>query len=157
MSKKSRRNQLETSQLRNEMRRLKQMGETSERIMLLFKLDRDNYDYHMSQIYIEDKKQLKQYSTRLMANELLTCKARMERSISTLEDIARNKSNKPDERNNAEKLKSEISINIVRLMSEGPALLGLEQSNIDIGEADVSIHNEPIQTAMDKLFTQQLS
>ena len=79
MSKKTRRNVIETTHLRNEMRRLKQIGQTSEKIMLHLKLDRTNFDYHMQQIYKEDKKQLRNVTNQLIEHEILICKSRLER------------------------------------------------------------------------------
>ena len=136
------------------MRRLKQKGLTSEKIMLHLKLDRTNYDYHMSQIYKEDRKQLRNVRNNLIEHELLIAKGRLERSIEVCEEISRNSEHQPDERINAEKLKQETSMNIVRLLVDGPKILGIDQSNDNTGNINVSDdESKSITTAMDKLFT----
>ena len=121
--------------------------------MLHLDLTRDNYDWHMSQIYKEDKEQLQKTRAELIEHEILNTKARLESSIATCDSIATTQDNEPKDRLEAEKLKSEISVNIIRLLVDGPQILGIEYSG-GPEKTDVSDHQQVgVTTAMDKLFS----
>ncbi len=154
MTPLTRRTKLETTQLRNEMRRLKQIGNTPERIMSHLSLNRDNYNFHMTQIFKEDRKELKNLTVHIIEHEILTCRSRMERSIEVLDSIARDTKNKPYDRIKAEELKQETAVNILRLLVESPNLVNLERVDGKITETHVPLESKPISAAMDKLFTE---
>jgi len=127
---------IELAEIRNKIRRLIGAGATSNEIEQSLTMPNSTLRWHMSIIYQEDKKILEKEATEYLHHEILIAKERLQRGIQTCETIANDKNQQARDRIEAERLKKELTINIVQLMRDGPSQV--------IGEYNRGDKQEPI-------------
>ena len=118
---KKRNTRLELGEIRNKIRRLIGAGATPNDIQQTLTMPESTFYWHMSAIYQEDKKILEKEATEYLHHEILVAKERLQRGIQTCETIANDKNQQARDRIEAERLKKELTINIVQLMRDGPS------------------------------------
>ncbi|WP_100182268.1 hypothetical protein [Candidatus Nitrosotenuis aquarius] len=123
---KKQRTKLEALRIRNDIRRLKIEGKNPDEICKTLDLTKSNYWYYCSQLQAEDKAELKRERTDLLAHEIMLTKYRLENTISVTTTILDDASLPVKDRIEAGRLLQETSLNIIRLIVDGPTLVGVE-------------------------------
>jgi len=84
------------------------------------------FTWHMSAIYAQDRMILQKESTELLATEILLTKDRLLRTIRTCELISNANETSARDKLEAEALKKETSIDLIRLLRDAPTQIMLE-------------------------------
>ena len=125
--------------VRNEIRRYYTIGSTATEIKQHLKMADRTFAWHMHEIYEQDKKALELERNDLLATEILLTKDRLLRTIRQCELIANHNDTPVREKLEAESLKKETSIDLIRLLRDAPTQIlrihGLDGQN---AEANVS-------------------
>ena len=126
MAKKTK---MELAKVRVEIRRLISLGLTKPEILKHMEMADSTFRWHLTNIYAEDKKQLQQESSQYLESEILWARERLQRTIHTCEEIANDTTGQHDakDRLEAERLKVETTIDLIRLLRDGPHLLHNEE------------------------------
>jgi len=120
MSKKGRqRTDEQVEELLNEVRRYLNIGASYSEIMKFMKLPSSTFYYYLHIIAKEDKKTLKDLRGKILDHETIVCKNRLERSIYKCEQISSNANTLPKERIEAERLKAQLAIDVLRIVRDG--------------------------------------
>ena len=125
MSKK-RKTRQELDAVRNEIRRFFTIGSTPTEIKQHLKMADRTFAWHMSAIYAQDKMILQKESTELLATEILLTKDRLLRTIRICELISNANETSERDKLEAEALKKETSIDLIRLLRDAPTRIMLE-------------------------------
>ena len=128
MAKKTK---MELAKVRIEIRRLISLGLTKPEILQHMEMADSTYRWHLTNIYAEDKKQLQQESSQYLESEILWARERLQRTIHTCEEIANDKTGRHDakDRLEAERLKVETTIDLIRLLRDGPHFIHNEEGS----------------------------
>ena len=138
MSKK-RKTRQELDAVRNEIRRFFTIGSTPTEIKQHLKMADRTFAWHMSAIYAQDKMILQKESTELLATEILLTKDRLLRTIRICELISNANETSARDKLEAEALKKETSIDLIRLLRDAPTRTMLEHGHDGQGiKANVS-------------------
>ena len=138
MSKK-RKTRQELDAVRNEIRRFFTIGSTPTEIKQHLKMADRTFAWHMSAIYAQDKMILQKDSTELLATEILLTKDRLLRTIRICELISNANETSARDKLEAEALKKETSIDLIRLLRDAPTRIMLEYGhNGQSSKANVS-------------------
>ena len=138
MSKK-RKTRQELDAVRNEIRRFFTIGSTPTEIKQHLKMADRTFAWHMSAIYAQDKMILQKESTELLATEILLTKDRLLRTIRICELISNANETSARDKLEAEALKKETSIDLIRLLRDAPTQIMLEHGHDGQGiKANVS-------------------
>ena len=128
----------ELVKIRNEIRRYFTIGSTPTEIKQHLNMADRTFNWHLHAIYEEDKKFLQHEQSQLIATEILQTKDRLLRTIRQCELISNNDNTSARDKLEAEALKKETSIDLIRLLRDAPTKLmvedGLTRQNV---EADV--------------------
>ena len=128
MSKK-RKTRQELDAVRNEIRRFFTIGSTPTEIKQHLKMADRTFAWHMSAIYAQDKMILQKESTELLATEILLTKDRLLRTIRICELISNANETSARDKLEAEALKKETSIDLIRLLRDAPTRIMLEHGH----------------------------
>lgn len=74
--------------------------------------------YYVKMLNEDDKKLLANLKDKMLDHEIIICKSRLERTLLRCEEISLDSTTLPKEKLEAEKLKSQISIDILRLVRD---------------------------------------
>lgn len=136
---KKRKTKQELDTVRNEIRRFFTIGSTPTEIKQHLKMADRTFAWHMSAIYAQDKMILQKESTELLATEILLTKDRLLRTIRICELISNANETSARDKLEAEALKKETSIDLIRLLRDAPTRIMLEHGhNGQSIKADVS-------------------
>ena len=136
---KKRKTKQELDAVRNEIRRFFTIGSTPTEIKQHLKMADRTFAWHMSAIYAQDKMILQKESTELLATEILLTKDRLLRTIRICELISNANETSARDKLEAEALKKETSIDLIRLLRDAPTRIMLEYGhNGQSIKADVS-------------------
>jgi hypothetical protein len=136
---KKRKTKQELDAVRNEIRRFFTIGSTPTEIKQHLKMADRTFAWHMSAIYAQDKMILQKESTELLATEILLTKDRLLRTIRICELISNANETSARDKLEAEALKKETSIDLIRLLRDAPTRIMLEHGhNGQSIKADVS-------------------
>jgi len=136
---KKRKTKQELDTVRNEIRRFFTIGSTPTEIKQHLKMADRTFAWHMSAIYAQDKMILQKESTELLATEILLTKDRLLRTIRICELISNANETSARDKLEAEALKKETSIDLIRLLRDAPTRIMLEYGhNGQSIKADVS-------------------
>jgi len=129
----------ELVKIRNEIRRYFTIGSTPTEIKQHLNMADRTFNWHLHAIYEEDRKYLQREQSELIATEILQTKDRLLRTIRQCELIANNDETSARDKLEAEALKKETSIDLIRLLRDAPTKLivqdGLTRQNV---KTDVS-------------------
>ena len=124
--------------VRNEIRRYFTIGSTSTEIKQHLNMADRTFNWHMHEIYEEDKTFLKEEQHQLIATEILQTRDRLLRTIRQCELISNNNNTSARDKLEAESLKKETSIDLIRLLRDAPTRFLVEDgSTRENGQADV--------------------
>ena len=124
VKKRKTKQQLDT--VRNEIRRYFTIGSTPTEIKQHLNMADRTFTWHMSAIYAQDRMILQKESTELLATEILLTKDRLLRTIRTCELISNANETSARDKLEAEALKKETSIDLIRLLRDAPTQIMLE-------------------------------
>ncbi|MEM2141326.1 hypothetical protein [Nitrososphaera sp.] len=113
----------ETRKALLEMRRYYAAGYSDSEIMRHMSLSEEKFRHYQSQIYAQDQDALEKAVSGRLAHEIMTLKARLESAVRNCHEIASRYDVRVRERLEAERMKIEASVNIVRLLRDGPEAL----------------------------------
>jgi len=123
---KKRKTKQELDAVRNEIRRFFTIGSTPTEIKQHLKMADRTFAWHMSAIYAQDKMILQKESNELLATEILLTKDRLLRTIRICELISNANETSARDKLEAEALKKETSIDLIRLLRDAPTRIMLE-------------------------------
>jgi hypothetical protein len=123
------RTQAEVDSLTNEIRRYLTIGTSYPEIINHLKIPSSTFYYYLNKIAKEDKKALKHLKNKMLDHETIVCKNRLESTLYKCEQIFADTNSTAKERIEAVRLKSQITIDILRIIRD---------SDID-GESDRKI------------------
>ena len=126
---KKRKTKQELDTVRNEIRRFFTIGSTPTEIKQHLKMADRTFAWHMSAIYAQDKMILQKESTELLATEILLTKDRLLRTIRICELISNANETSARDKLEAEALKKETSIDLIRLLRDAPTRIMLEHGH----------------------------
>ena len=124
MAKKTK---MELAKVRIEIRRLISLGLTKPEILKHMEMADSTFRWHLTNIYAEDKKQLQQESSQYLESEILWARERLQRTIHTCEEIANDTRVDAKDKLEAERLKVETTIDLIRLLRDGPHFINNEE------------------------------
>ena len=124
MAKKTK---MELAKVRVEIRRLISLGLTKPEILKHMEMADSTFRWHLTNIYAEDKKQLQQESSQYLESEILWARERLQRTIHTCEEIANDTRVDAKDKLEAERLKVETTIDLIRLLRDGPHFINNEE------------------------------
>ena len=131
---KKRNTKQELEAIRNEIRRYFTIGSTPTEIKEFLKLADRTFAWHCHAIYEQDKITLQAERNDLIATEILLTKDRLLRTIRQCELIANDANTAVRDKLEAEALKKETSIDLIRLLRDAPTQLmrkhGLDGTNV---------------------------
>jgi len=131
----NKRTKQEMEAVKAEIRRYLVAGATNEDIIRHLSLPKTNYFYYLRQIEKEDKSHNIKQREEKLEHEISLTKERLLSTIKTCQSIIQNEKTTVKEKLEAERLKSETSIDIIRLIRDG--VTGV-RSTQEIGTEDVS-------------------
>ena len=126
---KKRKTKQELDAVRNEIRRFFTIGSTPTEIKQHLKMADRTFAWHMSAIYAQDKMILQKESNELLATEILLTKDRLLRTIRICELISNANETSARDKLEAEALKKETSIDLIRLLRDAPTRIMLEHGH----------------------------
>ncbi|CAE6500807.1 MAG: hypothetical protein QXE84_02060 [Candidatus Nitrosotenuis sp.] len=125
------RNKLDGLRIRNDIRRLYVEGKQPQEICKILDITYENFRYYCSQIYKEDRKELQRARTDLLAHEIIIARNRLLGSIRRCEEITADPNVQPRDKIAAMQLAKETSMDIIRIILEGPQLTELTTQSED--------------------------
>ena len=131
----NKRTKQEMEAVKAEIRRYLVAGATNEDIIRHLSLPKTNYFYYLRQTEKEDKSHNIKQREEKLEHEISLTKERLLSTIKTCQSIIQNEKTTVKEKLEAERLKSETSIDIIRLIRDG--VTGV-RSTQEIGAEDVS-------------------
>ena len=123
---KTRKTKIELNKVRNEIRRYLTLGATTTKIKEYLKLADRTFDRHLQAIYEEDKKTLVKERSDLLSTTILQTKDRLLRIIENCERIAHDDNTSARDKLEAERLKKETSIALIRLLRDAPTQIMID-------------------------------
>jgi len=131
---KKRNTKQELEAVRNEIRRYFTIGSTPTEIKQHLNMADRTFAWHCHEIYEQDKITLQAERNDLIATEILLTKDRLLRTIRQCELIANDANTAVRDKLEAEALKKETSIDLIRLLRDAPTQLlrkhGLDGTNV---------------------------
>ena len=121
-----RKNKVELSKVRNEIRRYLTLGVTPIKIKEYMKMAERTFNWHIHAIYDEDKTLLTKERTEMLSSSILQTRDRLLRTIENCERIAHDDNTSNKDKLEAERLKKETSIDLIRLLRDSPTQVMLE-------------------------------
>lgn len=117
----------------NEIRRLRsEEGMSDIQIMKELKIVNSTfYNTYMRKIYQQDRDHLERIAGQQIEHEVLTLKERFEGSIRNLTNISKDAECEARDRIEAERLKMEASLNVLKLLVQGPEAIGYGRNSRD--------------------------
>ena len=115
----NKRTKQEMEAVKTEIRRYLVVGATNEDIIRHLSLPKTNYYYYLNQIEKEDKLHNQKQREEKLDHEIALTKDRLLSTIKTCQDIIQSDNSTVREKLEAERLKSETSIDIIRLIRDG--------------------------------------
>ena len=115
--------------VRNEIRRYFTIGSTSTEIKQHLNMADRTFNWHMHEIYEEDKTFLQEEQHQLIATEILQTRDRLLRTIRQCELISNNNNTSARDKLEAESLKKETSIDLIRLLRDAPTRFLVEDGS----------------------------
>ncbi len=131
----NKRTKQEMEAVKVEIRRYLVAGATNDNIMRHLGLPKTNFYYYLSQIEKEDKKHNIKLREEKLEHEIVLTKERLLGTIQTCQNIIQNEKTTVKEKLEAERLKAETSIDIIRLIRDGVTSV---RSTKEVGTGDVS-------------------
>lgn len=107
-----------------EIRRFYAMGYSDTEIMRRMSLSEDKFLKYREQIITRDKETFEKFP-ELMAHEIIVLKERLEHTVANCTEIASWEFIRPRERLDAEGIKVNAAVDIVRLLKDGPEAMKL--------------------------------
>ena len=138
---KTRKTKLELNKVRNEIRRYLTVGATTTKIKEYLKIADRTFDWHMHAIYEEDKKLLTRERSEMLSSSILQTKDRLLRIIENCERIAHDDNTSARDKLEAERLKKETSIDLIRLLRDSPTQIMLEYEH-DEGSKPTNVREQ---------------
>ena len=138
---KTRKTKLELNKVRNEIRRYLTLGATTTKIKEYLKIADRTFDWHMHAIYEEDKKLLVRERTEMLSSTILQTRDRLLRTIENCERIAHDDNTSNKDKLEAERLKKETSIDLIRLLRDSPTQVMLEYEH-DEGSKPTNVREQ---------------
>jgi hypothetical protein len=118
----------------SEIKRLQAIGHSDAEIIKELRMRRQTYYHYLKNIFWQERRDLKQTSED-MVHEIMLLKERLTRTVRNCESIATDKKMNPYLRLEAERLKAETAVNILRLAVQCPYVI----EGKDIGSEDKGI------------------
>jgi DNA-binding CsgD family transcriptional regulator len=125
-------------------------GATNSEIMSNLNIPQRTFYRYMRKIYEEDKLELAKENNKTLVTHIFLHRDRLLYTLQNCSSIATNSSYSVKDRIEAEKLKVDVSLDLLKLASEGPMMAQIKhykdrQNNDDDNDADVqdltNIHN----------------
>lgn len=108
-----------------DMRRYYVEGYSETEIARHLKLSKEKFQEYRQQIYEEDREALERAANGDLAHDIIVLKERLEASLRNCHEIAMANDVRVRERLEAERMKMDAAVNILRLLHEGPEALGI--------------------------------
>jgi hypothetical protein len=109
------------------IRQLRCQGASDSQIMEDMKLSHGGYWRRVKRMNQIDRRVLEDKCSNRLSSEIITLETRLLRTIENCESIARNTQIDAKERLDAERLKIDCSVAIVRLLREGPNVINFSK------------------------------
>ena len=138
---KQRKNKIELAKVRNEIRRYLTLGVTPAKIKEYLKVADRTFNWHIHAIYEEDKKLLTRERTEMLSSSILQTRDRLLRTIENCERIAHDDNTPNRDKLEAERLKKETSIDLIRLLRDSPTQVMLENEH-DEGSKPTNVREQ---------------
>lgn len=145
MRKRRARHELEL--LLTEIRRHITVGVTPQRIAKELNISPQMMSWYMAKIYDEDKKELQRLRSKIFEHEIINTKNRLMRTINKMDALSDNDNTLPKDKIEAERLKKECTLDIIRLLKEGPELVANEESGHHSVPEDTVVSDEFVKFA----------
>ncbi len=136
-----RKNKVELSKVRNEIRRYLTLGVTPIKIKEYMKMAERTFNWHIHAIYDEDKTLLTKERTEMLSSSILQTRDRLLRTIENCERIAHDDNTSNKDKLEAERLKKETSIDLIRLLRDSPTQVMLEYEH-DEGSKPTNVREQ---------------
>ena len=136
-----RKNKVELSKVRNEIRRYLTLGVTPIKIKEYMKKAERTFNWHIHAIYDEDKTLLTKERTEMLSSSILQTRDRLLRTIENCERIAHDDNTSNKDKLEAERLKKETSIDLIRLLRDSPTQVMLEYEH-DEGSKPTNVREQ---------------
>ena len=136
-----RKNKVELSKVRNEIRRYLTLGVTPIKIKEYMKMAERTFNWHIHAIYDEDKTLLTKERTEMLSSSILQTRDRLLRTIENCERIAHDDNTSNKDKLEAERLKKETSIDLIRLLRDSPPQVMLEYEH-DEGSKPTNVREQ---------------
>lgn len=115
-----------------EIKRLQAMGHSDQEIIKEMRLRRATYYHYSQKIFRQERSELAKHASGDIAHEIMLLKERLVRTLRNCESIATNETMTPYIRLEAERLKVETAVNILRLMIECPYVIETKNGNDEL-------------------------
>ena len=136
-----RKNKVELANVRNEIRRYLALGVTPTKIKEYMKMAERTFNWHIHAIYEEDKTLLTRERTEMLSSSILQTRDRLLRTIENCERIAHDDNTPNRDKLEAERLKKETSIDLIRLLRDSPTQIMLEYEH-DEGSKPTNVREQ---------------
>lgn len=115
----NKRTKQEMNEVKAEIRRYLVAGATNDEIIKYLAIPKGNYFYYLKQIENEDRQHNMKQREEKLEHEINLTKERLLSTVKTCQNIIQSDSSTVKEKLEAERLKAEISIDIIRLIRDG--------------------------------------